>query len=137
MQDLRDITLADPGYPRVVFVHQGTLEDGDRFFAHHWPEAHTIADPRRHLFDAFGLSQGSLGQMFGAPVWSAGLRSVLKGNFVGRPVGDPWMMPGYFLLQDGGIRWSYRPTHAGDHPDLTRIPELTGLRPGEAGSAGR
>ena len=128
MQDLRDITREDHSYPQVVFIHQGSLEEGERFFSHHWSEAHTIADPRRHLFDAFGLTQGSLSQMFGAPVWSAGLRSVLKGNFVGRPVGDPWMMPGYFLLEDGSIRWSYRPKHAGDHPALEAIPETAGIR---------
>ena len=34
------------------------------------------------------------------------------------------MMPGVFLVQGGRVLWSHQYRHAGDHPDLARIPEL-------------
>jgi hypothetical protein len=61
--------------------------------------------------------------MFGAATWTAGLRALRKGHFIGRPVGDPWMMPGMFLVADGAILWSHDFEHAGDHPDFDTIAE--------------
>jgi hypothetical protein len=62
--------------------------------------------------------------MFGPGVWLAGARAALKGNTVGKPVGDPWTMPGLFLLKGDAILWRHTFRHAGDHPDFARIPEV-------------
>ncbi len=117
-------------YPRVVFVHMADVEAAGTFFGKYWPGATTISDPEKRLYGAFGLGRGSLGQMFGPSSVACGIRAVAKGHVVGRPVGDPWMMPGQFLIGpvDGvgsaEILWSYRAKHAGDHPAVVGLPEL-------------
>lgn len=63
-------------------------------------------------------------EMFGPEVWACGVRATLKGSFIGRPVGDPWTMPGLFLVQGDKILWRRDFRHAGDHPDWSAIPQV-------------
>lgn len=119
-------------YPKVVFVHMGTREQGDAFFGSYWPGVTAVSDPTRRLYEALGLQRGGLPQMFGPRAWTCGIRAVSKGHFVGKPVGDPWQMPGVFLLDgtvagDVPILWQHTFRHAGDHPnfaDLATHPAL-------------
>jgi hypothetical protein len=69
--------------------------------------------------------------MFGPGVWLAGARGALKGNTAGKAKGDPWTMPGLFLVKGDAILSRHRFRHAGDHPDFARIPELTGSAVGD------
>ncbi len=115
-------------YPSILFFHQGSLADGQAFFGTYWPEARAVADPERRFYSAFGLSRGGIREMFGPGVWAAGLRAMLKGNMGGAPVGDPWAMPGLFLVRENAVLWEHRYRHAGDHPDFSRIVER--LSPG-------
>lgn len=126
--DLRQVTAADPSFPPVLYFYQGTVGDGESFFPAYDPAARAVSDPGRVYYTAFGLRQGSFSQMFGPDVWSCGLRAARKGLGIGRPVGDPWVMPGLFLVRRAEILWSYLPRHAGDHPDFASIPQLAGIR---------
>jgi len=83
-----------------------------------------VADAPRRLYAAFGIGQGGTRQMFGLGVWLAGARAALKGNGVGKPVGDPWTMPGLFLVKGDAILWRHAFRHAGDHPNFARIPDV-------------
>lgn len=75
-----------------------------------------LCDPEAKLYEDFELERGSVKQMFGGEVWRRGFGAGLKGHAVGRPVGDPWRMPGEFILgTDGSVVWEHRPRHAGDH----------------------
>jgi len=47
-------------------------------------------------------------------VFLAGMQSALKGHGIGRPVGDPLIMSGWFLLEGRRIRWRHVHVHAGD-----------------------
>ena len=89
-----------------------------------------MADAPRRLYAAFGIGQGGRREMFGPRVWFAGVRAALKGNAVGKAVGDPRTMPGLFLIKDDAILWRHGFRHAGDHPNFARIPNL--LRTGDA-----
>jgi hypothetical protein len=125
VKDVRKAAEANRGYPPVLFIFQGTPADGQRFFADHAPAARAVADHDRRLYGAFGLGQGSMAQMFSPRVWLCGLRATAKGNTigVGRIIGDPWTMPGVFLLKaDGTIPWQHDFVHAGDHPDFNKLP---------------
>ncbi len=82
-----------------------------------------MADPSKHFYGAFGVGQGGKREMFGPGVWAAGLRAVLKGNLGGAPTGDPWTMPGLFLVKGDAVIWEHRFRHAGDQPDFARVPE--------------
>ncbi|MEM1126406.1 MAG: peroxiredoxin-like family protein [Bacteroidota bacterium] len=121
--DLRKASTQQAAYPPVLFVYQGTPEQGRAFFEGLWPEARAIADLPRVLYDAFGLERGSVGQMFGPVVWACGVRAAAKGHFIGAPVGDPWVMPGLFLVEGPTVRWHHDFAHAGDHPAFDTLPE--------------
>lgn len=106
-------------YPRVVFVHQGDLDRAGEFFGKFWPGACAISDVERALFGEFGVGRGSAGQLCGPRVLACGMKALLKGHGVGRPVGDPFMMPGIFLISpEGHILARHHFEHAGDHPDF-------------------
>ena len=107
-----------------MFVHMGSVAQGEEFFSRQDPDAVAIADPQGRLCRGFGLKRGTWGQMFGPEVWACGLHAGRKGHAIGRPVGDPWQMPGFSLVEGEMIVWSYEARHAGDHPDFDRIAEL-------------
>jgi hypothetical protein len=118
LKDLRAVRAADAGYPSVVVFGQGDLDESSKFFDKFWPDVPVVCDPAKRFYDAFGLGQGSAYQMFGPRVWACGIRAAVKGNLVGKPVGDPWTMPGVFLASaDGELLWKHEFAHAGDHPD--------------------
>ena len=118
---MRAIEAEDPSFPRTVFVGLGDEAENKAFFGRLWPEARVVSDPKKVLYAAFGLERGSVWQLLGPSVWSAGLRAAMKGNFVGLPVGDPFQMPGLFLLQGERVTWGHEFGHAGDAPDFRRL----------------
>ena len=44
----------------------------------------------------------------------AGLGATLRGHLAGKPVGDPTMMSGWFLVQGRDVLWEHVHEHAGD-----------------------
>jgi hypothetical protein len=123
VKDLRGAQGDIAGFPQILYVYQGTPADGQAFFDKHHPGARAIADLPRTLYNAFDIQRATMGQGFGPMVWSCAIRAVAKGNGVGKPIGDPWMLPGMFLIHpDQSITWSHPFKHVGDHPDLRTIP---------------
>ena len=104
-----------------LFVHLGTPEQGEQFFAKFDSGARAISDPEKELYAAFGLERGNLWTLLGPSVWANAAKSVLKGNAVGKPVGDPTMMPGLFLVHEGRVVWRQSFAHIGE---ATRLDEL-------------
>jgi len=81
-----------------------------------------ISDPDRELYRKMGLSNGGSKEMFGPKVWARGFGAILRGHFVGLPIGDPWQMPGVFVIEtDGEISWSYVSKDASDNPENSLI----------------
>lgn len=115
------MTIVD--YPQILFVYQGDIDQGEAFFKKLWPEARAVSDSDKRFYTAFGLERGGMREMFGAGVWSCGVRAATKGHSIGAPVGDPWMMPGLFLFDEDRPIWSHDFAHAGDHPDWSTLPQ--------------
>ncbi len=114
---------SDPTYPPILFFYQGSTSDGSAFFEKLWPDARAISDTPLTFYNAFGIERGGMKEMFGGGVWACGIRATLKGQRIGLPVGDPWIMPGAFLVDDTGrVAWQHDFAHAGDHPDWAAIP---------------
>lgn len=105
----------------MLFVHQGNISDGERFFAMRWPGARGIADPEHRLYDDFRLARAKPAQVVGPRVWLRGLTALLKGHIMGRIIGDPWLLSGLFLVRDETIIWEHRAQHSADHPDFDGI----------------
>ena len=114
----------------MLLVHLGTPEEGDAFLAPRWPEARAVSDPAQGLYEAFGLGQGSPGQLFGPRVLLAGLKAMRHG--VGKPVGNPLRMSGWFLIDDGELVWSHVHEHAGAP---LRFDEVTAAHAGRRSSS--
>lgn len=122
VKDLREIAEKHPSYPPVLFFYQGSVEEGQAFFRRLWAEARAVADPDKRFYDALGIQRGGMREMFGPEVFACGMRAAAKGHFIGQPVGDPWVMPGLFLVDaQGAVVWSHDFRHAGDHPDFLSI----------------
>lgn len=122
ISDVRAAAEADPAYPSVLFIFQGTSRDGRAFLRHYWPEARAISDPELELYEAFGVHQGSLLQMLGPGVLVAKRRANAKGHRNGERDGDIWRLPGLFVVAGKRILWRHDFRHAADHPDFTSIP---------------
>lgn len=113
-------------YPRVVFVHLGDLDRAGEFFGEYWPGACAISDVDKALYGEFGLARGSVGQLCGPRALACGVRAMLQGHGIGRPVGDPLMMPGLFLVSpQGRILRRHLFAHIGDHPDFSSFVPAT------------
>lgn len=121
IRDLRAIAERHPDYPPILFFYQGTPEEGESFFRRLWPEARAVSDTARQYYNAFGIRRGGIREMFGPDVLACGVRATLKGNTIGAPTGDPWVMPGLFLVRGAQVLWQHDFRHAGDHPDFLRI----------------
>lgn len=102
----------------------GTPDECRTFFDSFDPEACAVSDPEAAFYTAFGLRRGSASSFLSPAVFAAGLRAVVKGNLIGKPVGDVWMMPGEFLVRDGQVFWKLIADHSGDHPDLAELAQV-------------
>jgi peroxiredoxin len=81
-----------------------------------------ISQPQRELYRAFGLKRGTAGQVLGAGVWWRGVRAALvAGHGLGRPEGDPFQMPGAFVLHRGGVAAAFRHHSSADRPDYLAL----------------
>lgn len=106
-----------PGAPQPLGFHLGNPDQGETFFSEHWPDLEAISDPEARFYEAFGRTRGEWRQLFGLEVWKAGFRAWRQGHRVGKPVGDPWRMPGTFVVAGERFLFAHEPDHAGDHPD--------------------
>lgn len=118
---LRLLSGRDQNFPQIVFVHQGSVADGDALFSKLWPEAHRIADTDLSLYRTFKIERGTFVELFGPQTLQAGLLGLLQGHGVGRPIGDPFLMPGSFLIENKRIVWAHQFSHAGDQPQYEKI----------------
>lgn len=107
----------------MVFVHQGSREDAEPVFEDLWPEARAVSDPTLDLYRAFGIGRGKLGQLFSPSLIKRAFEARRKGYSQGKTQGDPWFMPGAFLIEDGVVVWSHDYAHAGDDPDFESLAE--------------
>ena len=122
VKDVRDASRNDPDYPAPLFFVQATPDEARSFLDRFWPEARAVSDPEHVFYRAFGARKGSLGELLGPRVWAAGLRALFKGNGIGKPTGDPFIMPRIVLVEDGAVVWEHAFRHAGDHPDFSALP---------------
>lgn len=113
----------NPDFPPVVFVHQGSLDEGIRFFSERWTDVVAIADPELELYHAFKLKRGTMSELFGPQTLISGLKGLMQGHGIGLPVGDPFIMPGMFFIKSDEIVWEHKYHHAGDHPKFDSLGE--------------
>jgi peroxiredoxin len=111
---------------KLVLVHMGSESAAREFFARYGlDDVARVADPNQSLYRGFGLTKGSLWQLFGPEVWWRGFTAgILRRNGIGFLVGDGFQMPGAFLLFHGEVLRAFRHKNASDRPDYRKIATL-------------
>jgi peroxiredoxin len=101
----------------IVAVGQGSLERTAAFVADLGLPYRVLGDPARTAYRAYGLTEGSLGQIFSAAAGRGVLRAFRHGARGGRVTGSATQLPGAFVVDRVGIIRYARPgRHAADTP---------------------
>lgn len=117
---------------RIVVLTMGKPEEAHAFCGERAPGMDCYANPSAEGYKAYGLARANPAQLFGPSVWLQGALTAAEGQFegipIGKPVGDPWQMPGVFVVRKdsakegehetnvGRIHFAYYSKHAGDYP---------------------
>jgi peroxiredoxin len=113
------------GGVRIVLVHFGRIAAMERLLRRAGlGDLDTIYDSDRSLYRAFGLRRGKAHQVFGIRVWRRVL-SALRRHGAGVPAGDPFQMPGVFLIHHCEVLYAYRHRMVSDRPDYEGIVNST------------
>lgn len=112
---------------QLAFVHMGSPGQGREFFSKYGlPDVELISDPDAEIYRAFGLDRQTVVDLFDLKLWKRGFESAfLSGHGAGVPVGDPFRMPGVFLIHKGRILREFRHETPADRPDYL---EMAGLK---------
>ena len=101
---------------QLAFVSMAKEDKAKEFFAQYGVEdLPRFSDPKKKLYQEFGLETGSFTQVLGVKSFVRGL-AILK-HGIGTPVGDVWQMPGTFLLHKGKILQAFINENVSDVPD--------------------
>jgi hypothetical protein len=122
LAEIQSSDASDPSFPSTLYVHLGTKEQGDAFFEGTAPEARAVADPKRFYYKALGVPSASPLQLLDPRVWACGIRATRSGHKPSKPVGDPLIMPGLFLVEGNHVTWKFIPEYMGGLPRLADVP---------------
>ena len=107
---------------RVAVLHRGTHAEAERFLAAAGlADMPAFADPDGSIARALGLRHGTFLELLGPRNWFRATRSLLRGHGVGFPVGDPFFLPGAFLVSAGRVRKHVLGDFAGAQIDLRAL----------------
>lgn len=118
--NLKKLNEEDPNFPPIIFVHQGTIEQGNAFFEEFWKNQIHISNPDLSLFHFFKIRIGKVKDVIGIRTFIKGFISLLKNGLKIRQtkkIGDGRMLSGTFLFQKGKLIWAHRAKYAGDEPN--------------------
>jgi hypothetical protein len=117
---------------RLALVHMGDERAAEQFFdSYGLADMPRVSDPERTLYRAFKLRRGRLSQLLGVRVWRRAVATALRGHWLGSVRGDPFQMPGLFLIRNGKTVRTFRYETAADRPDYTEF--VCGLSADEVG----
>ncbi len=92
----------------VFFVVGATVAEARQFREKVRSPHEIIVDAERTLAEHFGVGRASLAQLIGPKVFARGFGAILRGHWVGLPLGDIWQLPGIIHLgADGEVAWEY------------------------------
>ena len=107
---------------RVAVLHRGTHAEAGRYLAGAGiADMPAFADPDGSIARALGLRHGTFLELLGPRNWFRATRSLLRGHGVGFPVGDPFLLPGAFLVAGGRVRKHVLGDFAGAQIDLQAL----------------
>jgi len=108
----------------IVLVHMSDDETAEKYFEKYGiPGIEHVSNPSCDLYASFGLTKGTVSQLFGLKNWIRGFEvTLVKGTPLGlRQIGDGFQMPGVFLISEEKIMDSYIHASASDRPDYESL----------------
>lgn len=85
-----------------------------------------ISDPDKKIYKAFGLTRGTLEQLFGFNVLVRGfLHTLLRLNPPRPFIGDGFQMPGIFVIHKGMVIHTFKHTSLADRPDYIELARVS------------
>ncbi|CCW33910.1 Peroxiredoxin [Chthonomonas calidirosea] len=112
---------------QVALITLGTPERTQNFCQQQRLDAPFIclSDPTREAYRAFALGRASLAQFTTSHVISSAFRAMLHKHFSLLPQGDPFQMPGVFLVDhQGTIRYAHYYNDIADNPTISELQEV-------------
>lgn len=109
---------------RIVCISQGDADDRAAFLDVHGPYPFPfLADPGRDAYVAYGLARGTLAQViFNPAVIAAGMAAWQEGHKIESIVGDPFQLPGTFIVgTDGLVRYAHAGKLSSDFPSNEEV----------------
>lgn len=106
----------------IVIIHMGPEEDAKRLFeSYGLGVVNTILDPHRLLYKEFELEKGTLWEHFSPKVVYKAMIAFFNGSRQTKIQGNPYQLPGAFLVYKGQVKQSYVSVDAGDIPDFREL----------------
>lgn len=108
---------------RIVLVHMGEPALIRVLLAKYRLPSNTltVSNPSREVYTAFGLKRGTPAELFGPEVIARGLQSTVSGHIQLTVKGDPFQMPGAFVIHKGEVVIEHPFRHAGVRPDYLAL----------------
>lgn len=95
-----------------------------------------LADPQQVGYRAFGCPRGSLFAIAGPAMWWRAIKSLFR-HGAGRVRGDPWQLPGSFVIDtDGRLQFVHRSRHSADWASPDELIAVLRRLPTASASAG-
>ena len=109
---------------QLVAVAMGQPKHNKQFCGSLAPSITCVTHETTEPYNAYGLSQGKMGQLASLNVAANGMKATLQGHQGGIVYGDVRMMPGTFVVDtQGKIAWAYYSKDVSDHPSNDLIVE--------------
>lgn len=116
----------DKSGAEVVYVHMSAPDVADTHFKkYELLEPTHVSDPDCVFYQSFGLEKGNISQLFGLRNWIRGFSVQVKHGGVlmekSDELGDPWQMPGIFLVHKNQILERFVHSVASEKPNYDAI----------------
>jgi hypothetical protein len=100
----------------------GEPKHAERYCGKFAPSVDCVVDKTTKPYQAYGLSRGGVTAFFSSKVAQTARDLREEGIVGGQIIGDPLMLPGFFIVEQGGtVRYAYYAKDASDHPDMAHV----------------
>jgi peroxiredoxin len=81
-----------------------------------------ISDKDKILYRFYGLKKATFRALFGVTNWKRAFTAgLVKGHFIGSPIGDPYQMPGVFVFKNNQLYNEFLYRHVSDRPNFLKL----------------
>jgi thiol-disulfide isomerase/thioredoxin len=108
---------------QIVLVHMSKVRYADEVLKiYNLDDVVHISDPEQELYREYGLNRAKWWKFLLPNVLFRGMiAGLFKGHLIGKPVADPYQMPGVFLLKENTVVTSFVHRFASDRPKYENL----------------